>query len=574
MIDTSNLKGDLAGGFVAGVIALPLALAFGVQSGLGAAAGLYGAIGVGIFAALLGGTRTQASGPTGPMTVVSAAVAAYAIERTGSLEAGLGIALLAFFVGGVLQAVLGLVGVGRYVKYFPYPVVSGFMSGVGIIIIALQIWPFLGSSSPKSTIDVFARIGEPLSAINTSAVGLGALTLATYYAFPRITKKIPAVLVALVVGTVVSVVLKMDVPRIGDIPSGFPPLRVGDMFAVASEHYGFIIKSGMTLALLGSIDSLLTSVIADNLTKDRHDSNRELIGQGIGNMVAAAFGGIPGAGATKGTVVNINAGGRTRLSGAFHGLLQLIVLLGAGALAAVIPLSVLAGLLISVGVAILDFKSFRHLRRVPKGDSAVMLVVLLWTVFGNLIQAVAAGIVMASVLFMKQMGDFSERRSSVESFGGGDDAAPGPAAPTDDSVGELDEEPPWDDEAAGRGKADVAHGVFVKHLVGPLFFGSTSSFRALAEQLPAGVKNLIIRMDRVPYMDQSGVYAFEDAALTLDGQGVRIIIVGLQPQPRARLEALEITGALVPESHIVDTFDDALTLVESGASTAPGAESA
>ena len=308
-INREHLKGDLSGGFVAGIIALPLALAFGVQSGLGAAAGLYGAIAVGVFAAAFGGTATQASGPTGPMTVVSASIVVFAVDATGSLEAGLGIVLMSFLAGGVFQILLGLAGIGKYIKYFPYPVVSGFMSGVGLIIVLLQVWPLLGSSSPKSTIEVITRIGEPLAALNLSAVGLGLLTLVVNYTFPKLTKAVPSVLVALVVGTGVALVGGLDVPTIGDIPSGFPPFRLGTVIQVSPEYFGFIVQSGITLALLGSIDSLLTSVIADNLTKDRHDSRRELIGQGIGNVVAALFGGIPGAGATKGTVVAINAGG-------------------------------------------------------------------------------------------------------------------------------------------------------------------------------------------------------------------------------------------------------------------------
>ncbi|WP_257819380.1 SulP family inorganic anion transporter [Phenylobacterium sp. J367] len=247
-------KGDLSGGLVAGVIALPLALAFGVQSGLGAAAGLYGAIALGIPAAALGGTRTQASGPTGPMTVVSASVVATAVATTGSVEAGLGIALLAFLCGGVLQILLGLVGVGRYVKFFPYPVVSGFMSGVGLIIIVLQIWPFLGSASPKSPLEVFTRIAEPIAAVNWSAVMLGAITVAVYYLFPRVTKAVPNVLVALLVGTLVAVFADLDVPNVGAIPSAVPGLQLDQMFSVSPEHYPLIIGFGVTLALLGSID--------------------------------------------------------------------------------------------------------------------------------------------------------------------------------------------------------------------------------------------------------------------------------------------------------------------------------
>ena len=528
--DTKNLKGDLSGGFVAGIIALPLALAFGVQSGLGAEAGLYGAIAVGVFAALFGGTATQASGPTGPMTVVSASIVVFAVEATGSVEAGLGIALLSFLAGGVFQVVLGFAGVGKYIKYFPYPVVSGFMSGVGLIIVFLQLWPLLGSASPKSTVEVFTRIGEPLAVLNWSAVGLGALTLFVNYAFPRITKKVPSVLVALVVGTGTAMIAGLEVPTIGDIPRGFPSIRVSTFFEVGPEHYAFILQSGVTLALLGSIDSLLTSVIADNITRDRHDSKRELIGQGIGNIVAALFGGIPGAGATKGTVVAINAGAKTRLSGVTHGLFQLAVLLGAGALAAHIPLSVLAGLLISVGVAIIDYKGIKHLRHVPTADGVVMIVVLCWTVFGNLIHAVAAGVVLASVLFMKKSSDLAERETSLE---------------------KLEPEEPWDDEEALGEQPSV----YVKHLYGPLFFGFSAGFRDLADRLPEATKTLVVRMERVPYLDQSGLYTLEDTILRLTQKGTKVLLTGIAEQPFDMLKKIGLVPNLVPEEEIFVDFD-------------------
>lgn len=529
--DFENLKGDLSGGLVAGIIALPLALAFGVQSGLGAEAGLYGAIAVGVFAALFGGTPTQASGPTGPMTVVAASIVVYAIDAAGSLQAGLGIILASFFVGGVLQVVLGLLGIGKYIRYFPHPVVSGFMSGVGLIIILLQLWPLLGSASPKSTVEVLTRIGEPLSRLNLAAVALGVLTLAINYTFPLVTKKVPSVLVALLVGTGTAIALGLDVPTIGDIPTGLPSLQISSLASVASEHYGFVLRSGVTLALLGSIDSLLTSVIADNLTKGKHNSKRELIGQGIGNIAAAMVGGIPGAGATKGTVVAINAGAKTRVSGVTHGLFQLAALLGAGALASYIPLCVLAGLLISVGVAIIDYKGFRHLLHVPRADAVVMIVVLLWTVFGNLIHAVTAGVVLASVLFMKQASDLAEAESTVAA---------------------LDPEPTWNDEAAVASEPSV----FVKHLYGPLFFGFSSGLRSLSAALPKQAKTVIVRMERVPYIDQSGLYALEDAIMRFTQEGKLVALTGLKEQPADMLRRIELIPGLVPEEQVFETFDE------------------
>lgn len=528
--DTKHLKGDLSGGFVAAIIALPLALAFGVQSGLGAEAGLYGAIAVGIFAALFGGTPTQASGPTGPMTVIAASILIFATTVTESTEERLGIVLLSFLAAGALQIVLGLLGVGKYIRYFPYPVISGFMSGVGLIIIILQFWPLLGETSPKSTIAVFTKMVNPPSDLNWAALGVGLLTLVVNYVFPYVTKKVPSVLVALLVGTGTAHLLKLDVPVIGDIPSELPSLRIGDMLSVSPEHYVIIFKFGLTLAILGAIDSLLTSVIADNITKDRHDSRKELIGQGIGNMVAAIFGGLPGAGATKGTVVAINAGAKTRIAGVSHGIFQLIALLGAGKLVSYIPHSVLAGLLISVGVAIIDYRGMRHIKHIPRADSAVMLVVLVWTVFGNLIYAVAMGIVLASILFMKKVGDLAEAGTVVS---------------------KLEKEEPWNDEGS-IGELDT---IYIKHLDGPLFFGFSAQFRTIAEALPKEITLLIIRMERVPYIDQSGLYTLEEAIMNLTKVGKKVAFTGLQAQCEDMLKKIRVIPELVPEEQAFENFE-------------------
>ncbi len=537
--DTKYLKGDITGGLVAGVVALPLALAFGVQSGLGAIAGLYGAIAVGILAALFGGTTTQASGPTGPMTVVSAALVANAIEMAGSLQDAMGIILLSFLVGGALQIVFGLINIAGYIKYFPYPVISGFMSGVGLIIIILQIAPFVGLDAAKSTLKVMADLPRLFTDFNWQALALGAMTVVIYYVFPKITKAIPSALVALIVVSIFAYFIKWDVPIIGTIPSGLPTLQLDGLFTVDSSAYGLVLEYGMVLAVLGSIDSLLTSVIADNMTKTKHNSNRELIGQGIGNMVAALIGGIPGAGATKGTVVNINSGGRTRLSGALHGAFLLTVLLGLSSLAAYIPLAVLAGILIPIGFKIIDIKGLRHLKIVPRADAAVLIIVLLWTTFGSLIQAVGIGVTLAALLFMKRASDIGEEGMQVGTLAG------------------FDGEKPWEDETEFYEK--FKDKIYIKHLYGPLFFGFTSHFQEQVKNIDHDIKILIIRMDRVPYVDQSGIYALETAILDLTLKGIKVIITGLKEQPSDLLKAIDIIPDLVPEQqvfhHVEDSFD-------------------
>ncbi|QFZ55675.1 SulP family inorganic anion transporter [Oceanihabitans sp. IOP_32] len=538
-LDFSNFKGDLTGGLVAGVVALPLALAFGVQSGMGATAGLYGAIMVGVFAALFGGTPSQASGPTGPMTVVSASLVLGATQLTGSLESAMGIILLSFLLGGALQIFFGLINIAGYVKYFPYSVVSGFMSGVGLIIIILQLFPFVGLSSAKTTFGVIKDLPRLFSDFNAHALILGVITVITYFVFPYITKVIPSALMALVVATVANYFLGWDVPVIGEIPSGLPSLQIGTMFSkIPSDAAILIFEYAVVLAVLGSIDSLLTSVIADNMTKTRHNSNRELLGQGIGNMMAAIFGGIPGAGATKGTVVNINAGGKTKLSGTIHGLFLLAVLLGLGTITAYIPLSVLAGLLIPIGFNIIDTKGLKHLIRIPRADAVVLVLVLLITTFGSLIQAVGLGIALACILFMKNASDIGEKGISMG------------------TIEDLKDEKPWQDELPLYNQ--FKDKVLIKHLKGPLFFGFTTYLKnQVANMNDDNIQVLIIRMDEVPLIDQSGLYALEDIIFDLEKRGIKVFFVNLQKQPLDILRSIYIIPNLVKETQVFKTIEEA-----------------
>lgn len=534
--DFKNLKGDLSGGLVAGIVALPLALAFGVQSGMGAIAGLYGAIALGILAAALGGTQTQASGPTGPMTVVSATFIAIAIGFAGSLGNAMGMIVATFILAGLFQIFFGLVKIGSYIKYFPYPVISGFMSGVGLIIILLQIFPFAGVSAPSSTVGVVKDLPRLISEFNLAALAIGGITILIFYLFPKITKTVPSALVALLAASLMAFIFKMDVPLIGDIPTGLPSLKTEGLLNIDPGAYVIIVEYAFLLAVLGSIDSLLTSVIADNITKTKHNSNRELIGQGIGNAVAGLIGGIPGAGATKGTVVNINAGGKTRLSGVIHGLFLLVVLLGAGKYAAYIPIPVLAGILIPVGFNIIDARGLKHLLLVPRSDAFVLVLVLLITTFGNLIYAVALGVILASVLFMKRSGDIAEKGTSGS------------------TLAEFKGEKPWDDEK--RLFEEFRNSIYVKHLYGPLFFGFTSHFLKLFKNLDERIKVLIIRMDRVPYIDQTGLYAMEETLFDLNKKGIKVIFIGLQSQPRDMFRSIDIIPDLIPEEYLFETMDD------------------
>jgi SulP family sulfate permease len=529
-------KGDFFGGLTAGIVALPLALAFGVQSGLGAAAGLYGAIILGFFAALLGGTPSQISGPTGPMTVVSAAMIASFIAEAGGLEAALGGIVACFVLAGILQVVMGMLKIGSLIRFIPYPVISGFMSGIGVIIILLQLFPAMGQKSPATTIDVVKTIGPALQNMNLWAVFYAVLTIAIIYLFPKITKVIPSTLIALLSITILSVIMQKEVPVIGDIPSGLPKFLGSEILNIAPVLYNEVISAALTLAALGSIDSLLTSVVADNVTKTRHNSNQELIGQGIGNAVSGLFAGIPGAGATMRTLVNIRSGGRGRLSGILHSITLAIILLGVGRYAALIPTSVLAGVLITVGIGILDYKGFRHIAKVPRSDAAIMIIVLLVTVFLDLLTAVGIGMVMAALLFMKKMSDITEERTSVQ------------------EVSSYTNEISWLKDQIPEGWNQK---VFVKSIEGPLFFGFATGFQRMSEQLP-GIRYVIIKMENVPFIDQTGLYALEETILSLEQRGIDVLLTGLQEQPESMLRKVVIIPDLISENHIFASFNESI----------------
>ena len=541
--NSSTLRNDFFGGLTVAVVALPLALAFGLQSGMGAIAGLYGAIAIGIIAAWFGGTPAQISGPTGPMTVVSAVIIASAIETYGSLDAALGSILAIFLLSGVLQILLGVFKIGQYVRYMPYPVVSGFMSGIGVIIIILQIFPFLGHASPKNIIEVFAELPNVISQTNLASVGLALATIAIIYLFPRINKAVPSPLVALIASTFASTLMNLDVSIINDIPKGLPELKIAALTSHNWLDFSVILLPAITLAALGTIDSLLTSVVADNMTKTRHDSNKELIGQGLGNIGAALIGGIPGAGATMRTVVNIKSGGTTKLSGVIHGISLLLVLLGAGTYARLIPLPVLAGILITVGFGIIDYKGLKHLLRVPRADAVILIVVLTLTVFVDLLQAVAVGMVLASILFMKKMSDVAEGKAAIG------------------SIADFHREEAWSDELLIP--EELQDKIYIKHFDGPIFFGFASKFQEMTRAMP-DVNIVIMRMRRVPYIDQSGIYAIEDAVMELQGKGVTVLMTGMQEQPKDMLLNVDLIPNLVPEENLFPDFRSCIAALQDG----------
>ena len=398
----SNLKGDMLGGLTAAIVSLPLALTFGVASGAGAEAGLYGAIIIGLFASIFGGTPTLISEPTGPMTVVMTAVVTSLIAANP--ENGMAMAFTVVMLAGLFQIIFGLLKLGKYITLMPYSVVSGFMSGIGVILILLQLAPALGQTSPTGgVLGTLFALPELLANIVSVELVLFALTLLILFFTPaNIKKNIPPQLIALVMISVVSVFAfsTMPIQRIGEIDVSLPNM-VWPSFT--HDQVRVMLLDALVLGMLGCIDSMLTSVIADNLTRTEHKSNKELIGQGMGNIMSGLFGGLPGAGATMGTVVNIQAGGRTALSGIIRVIVLIVAVFGAASLIELIPLAVLAGIAVKVGVDILDWSFIKRAHRVSRHSTVIMYAVLLLTVFVDLIVAVGIGVFIANVITIEKL---------------------------------------------------------------------------------------------------------------------------------------------------------------------------
>lgn len=537
----SNLRGDLFGGLTAAVVALPLALAFGVASGAGPIAGLYGAIAVGFFASIFGGTPSQVSGPTGPMTVVMAAVVT---QYAGNLAEAFAIVVL----GGAFQVVFGLMRVGRFVAYTPYSVVSGFMSGIGIIIMLIQTLPFVGlptaEGGPVGTLGVLPQVP---AALNAQALAIGVASLAVVVAWPRrLAMLLPPPLAALLVGTLMGVLFLPAAPVIGAVPTGLPSLVIPAFPLVDLPQ---VLQAALVLALLGSIDSLLTSLVADSITRTRHSSDRELIGQGIGNMIAGFIGGLPGAGATMRTVINVRSGGRTPLSGAIHALVLLAILMGLGPLASHIPHAALAGILMKVGWDIIDWSYLRRIRHAPREKVVVMLVTLGLTVFVDLITAVAVGLILAGFVTARWMEKEELKGITRLSLLNGE------SDPLDA------EERALIDRAEGRVEVVRLHGNF-----------SYASARQLTQALGGvlrGTEAVIFDFTAAEHVDTSAAYAIAELIDDARAAGVAVYLAGLSGVAEHTLSGLGIL-ARVPAGHVKATRREALEAALAAAEPAGG----
>lgn len=530
-----NLKGDIFGGVTAAIIALPMALAFGVASGAGATAGLWGAVLVGFFAALFGGTPTLISEPTGPMTVIMTAVIANL--TASNPENGMAMAFTVVMMAGCFQILFGALKLGKYITLMPYTVISGFMSGIGVILVILQIAPLLGHESPSGgIIGTLKALPELLSTLNTAELGLGVLTIAILFLTPKQWKRVvPPQLIALVLGTVVSLFAfsNLDLRRIGEIPAGLPSLQV-PTFSI--EQLQLMVVDALVLAMLGCIDALLTSVVADSLTRTQHNSDKELIGQGLGNLASGMFGGLAGAGATMGTVVNIQTGARTALSGLTRAFVLLIVVLWAGSLTATIPMAVLAGIAMKVGVDIIDWNFLKRAHQVSIKGALIMYGVIGLTVFVDLITAVGVGIFIANILTIRRLTDLRSEDVNAISY-------------ADDKIVMNEREKELLDGAAGR--------VLLFHLSGPMIFGVSKAISR--QQDMAGDYNvLILDLSDVPLLGVTSSLALENAVKDAVEKGRHVLVAGATGKVKDRLQRLEI-AELIPRDHFVT---DRLTALE------------
>jgi len=520
----NNIRGDILGGITAAVVALPLALAFG-NAALGpggAIYGLYGAVVVGFLAALFGGTPAQVSGPTGPMSVtvagVVAGLAAVGVPRDLSAGQILPLVMAAVVIGGLLQILFGILKLGKYITLVPYSVVSGFMSGIGVIIIALQIGPLLGISTRGGVVESLSTVFSNFQP-NGAAIGVAIMTLGIVFLTPRkISQWVPSPLLALLIVTPISILIFGDgaIDRIGEIPRGVPSLN----FPSFNQYFPIIFKAGLVLAVLGAIDSLLTSLVADNISQTKHNSDRELIGQGIGNAVAGLFSGLPGAGATMRTVINVKSGGSTPISGMVHSVVLLIVLVGAGPLAEQIPTALLAGILIKVGLDIIDWGFLLRAHRLSLKSASVMYGVLLMTVFWDLIWAVLVGVFIANMLTIDSITE--TQLEGMEADNPLDSASNNNAAnaqlPSDEKA--------LLDRCAGE--------VMLFRLKGPLSFGAA---KGITERmmLVRNYKVLILDITDVPSLGVTATLAIEDMVQEALSNSRKAYVAGATGRVKDRL---------------------------------------
>lgn len=544
-INATNLKGDVFGGLTAAVIALPMALAFGIASGAGAAAGLWGAVIIGLVASLFGGTPTLISEPTGPMTVVFTSVIISFTATADSPEQALAMAFSIGVLAGIFQILFGLFRLGRYVTMMPYTVISGFMSGIGIILVLLQLGPFLGQATPKGGVmGTLLEMPALVQGTQPMELLLALITLAILWFTPSAVKKVcPPQLLALVVGTVLALSLfsGAGLRTIPEFSAAFPSFQLPTF---SSGQLRLMVIDAAVLGMLGCIDALLTSVVADSLTRTEHNSNKELIGQGLANVVSGLFGAMPGAGATMGTVVNIQSGGRTALSGIVRAMVLMLVVLLAAPLASRIPLAVLAGIAVKVGIDIIDWDFLQRAHHLSVKAAVITYGVIALTVLVDLIAAVGIGVFVANVLTIDRMSTLQSKKVKTIST-------------TDDDVELSDEEQQLLDRASGM--------VLLFQLAGPMIFGVA---KAISREHNAigNCQAVVFDLSEVSHLGVTAAIALENAVKEAMEVGRDVFMVGVSGSTEDRLRKLKLLERL-PEGHLTADRLSALRLAVAGLPT-------
>jgi SulP family sulfate permease len=523
---------DVTAGLIVGIVALPLAIAFAIASGVTPERGLYTAIIAGVLISALGGSRVQIGGPTGAFVVlVYGVVQAYGI-------AGLTIATI---MAGLLLIAFGLGRLGAAIKFVPFPVVTGFTSGIGLILIVQQLRDALGLRLTSAPPDFIERIGvyaNHLNTINPSAVALSVATLLILQLWPKVSHKVPAPFVAVVVITGLVQLLHLPVETIGDrfgeIQAGFPRLALPAVSLAESRE---LVRPALAIAALGAVESLLSAVVADGMIGGRHRSNMELVAQGVANVVAPLFGGIPATGAIARTATNVKSGGRTPVAGIVHALTLLLITLFFGKLAALIPLAALAAIVGWVAYRMAEWKLFRSELSAPRSDAVVMVSTFLLTVLVDLTTGIGVGMVLASFLFMRRMAEVTNVRLLSEEF--------------------QDAPRPSQDESGAIYRRRVPKGVEVYEINGPFFFGAAEKFKDTLSEISKKPKVLIVRMRNVPAIDSTGMHALQDLVRRTRRDGTVVYLSDVHAQPLLALQRSELLDE-IGESCLYGNIDEAL----------------
>ncbi len=532
----SKFVSDLIAGIIVGIVALPLAIAFAIASGVSAAAGLFTAIIAGFLISAFGGSTVQIGGPTGAFAVIVYGV----VAQFGT--AGLATATV---MAGILLIVLGACKMGGLVKFIPYTIVTGFTAGIAVTIAGGQIGNFFGLSPDFSTpleilgetydkmpgdfLPKMAVFAHFFGTFDTYSFIMAGVSLIFLFVWAHFIKKIPGSLVVILVATIVSVILRtrgLEIRTIGDIPTSLPRPTLPD-FSI--KTITTLFPTAMSIAVLAAIESLLSAAVADGMTGDKHDSNTELIGQGIANIVTPLFGGIPATGAIARTATNIKNGGRTPVAGIVHALTLLVIVLFAGKYAALIPMPALAAVLVNVAWNMAGFPAIRALIRGQKSDTFTFLATFLITIFVDLTVAISVGMGFAAFFFIKKMIDLSEVQEDTNGLSGG----------IVNSVTTRDRP---------EEKLDIPNGAMVYEIEGPLFFGTVRKFEVAVEKAGINYKVLILRMRNTSYLDAGGIRALEQALSALNRRGVKLVLSGVHEQPRVLLEKTGMVKKLGEEN--------------------------